>query len=284
MTLLKNLIRILYVPGMLIGYLLAAVLLVEGAESYLPLLVLLFSAIALSFLAERWLPYNRDWNNSKRDTLRDWIHFTVNEVSTSLNILTFPLVASIMPSFGVWPDSLPLWCEMLLAIFIADIGITLVHYWSHISPWLWKFHAPHHSVKRMYGFNGLMKHPLHQLMETLGGVLPLILLGISQDVAALLGFAVGLQLLLQHSNVDVKIGPLRYVLAVSPVHRFHHIKWGGEGDVNFGLFTNFTDRLLGTAFFDGGRKFTSDDLGIGKEPDYPVSYTGQLVEPFRHKA
>jgi hypothetical protein len=50
--------------------------------------------------------------------------------------------------------------------------------------------------------------------------LPLILIGMPSQVAVLLSFAVGLQLLLQHSNVDMCIGPLRYIWAVAPVHRF----------------------------------------------------------------
>lgn len=27
-----------------------------------------------------------------------------------------------------------------------------------------------HSVERMYGFNGFMKHPIHQTIETIGGM------------------------------------------------------------------------------------------------------------------
>ena len=220
MTFSKDLARILYVPLMLVGFLSAAVVAVESCNTYLPLLVLLGGAITISFATERFVPYDPSWNEGHDDTKRDWLHFIVNETSNVLNIVALPAVVMLLPTVDFWPHTLPLWGQMLLAIFFADIGITLMHYWSHILPTLWRLHAPHHSVKRMYGFNGLMKHPLHQSLETLGGVFPLILVGMPQDVAALLGFAVALQLLLQHTNVDVKIGLLRYVLALSPVHRF----------------------------------------------------------------
>jgi sterol desaturase/sphingolipid hydroxylase (fatty acid hydroxylase superfamily) len=95
--------------------------------------------------------------------------------------------------------------QLLLAIALADLGITLVHYASHRSPLLWRLHAVHHSVTRLYGFNGLMKHPMHQLLETLGGTLPLLLLGLPVEVASLLAFSVSIQLLLQHSNVDMHV-------------------------------------------------------------------------------
>ena len=81
-----------------------------------------------------------------------------------------------------------------------------------------------------------MKHPLHLLLEAAGGMLPLLLLGIPEPLMAVLAFAVAVQLLLQHANVDMRMGPLRHVFAWAPVHRFHHMKYGTAGDVNFGLF------------------------------------------------
>ncbi|MFX5594961.1 sterol desaturase family protein, partial [Acinetobacter baumannii] len=90
---------------------------------------------------------------------------------------------------------------------------------SHRSALLGRLHAVHHSVQRLYGFNGLMKHPLHLGLEALGGTLPLWLRGVPQTVAALLAFAIGIQLLLQHSNVDMRIGGLRHVFAWAPLHR-----------------------------------------------------------------
>lgn len=43
------------------------------------------------------------------------------------------------------------------------------------------------------------------------------------------------------------------------------------------------DQLLGTFHFEEREPFVSDDLGIGAEPEYPVDYWPQLVEPFRAK-
>jgi len=281
MFLLRELIKIAYVPLMLGGFLAAALYAVSNGFGYGSLLALLLVAIGISFVLERIVPYQKRWNEGHDDRWRDLAHAIVNEAANASSVALLPLIVAFVPGFNVWPTDWPIWGQLLLAILVADCGITLVHYASHINPILWRFHAVHHSVKRMYGFNGLMKHPLHQALETLGGTCPLILMGIPLDVAALLAFAVAVQLLLQHSNVDVKIGPLRYVLALSPLHRFHHIKWPVEGDVNFGLFTTIWDRLLGTAVYDAERRFTSDDLGIGKEPDYPGAYFAQLIRPFR---
>src|SRR5262249_33991293 len=92
---------------------------------------------------------------------------------------------------------------------------------------------------------------------------------------------VAVQLLLQHSNVDYRVGILRHVLALNEGHRFHHLKWAGIGDVNFGLFTLVWDHLLGTYSYNSLRRFATADLGMAAKPNYPTDYFPQLVEPFR---
>lgn len=281
MIFLKELSKLAFVPVVLFGSLATASYLISSGYSYGVLPVLLGLAMNVSFGMERVIPYEKPWNENHDDRWRDVLHAVVNESGSAFSVALLPVFSAFVSGFDIWPSSWPLWGQLLLAIFIADCGITCVHYASHHNPILWRFHAVHHSVKRMYGFNGLMKHPIHQMIETLGGTFPLLLLGIPMDIAALLAFAVAVQLLLQHSNVDMRIGPLRHVLALAPVHRFHHIKWPGQGDVNFGLFTTIWDRLLGTAYYEVSRKFTSDDLGIGEEPDYPNTYIRQLAQPFK---
>lgn len=277
----RSVLKIAYAPVMLVGFIGAAVAVVSNDLSRFWLLPLVLAAIAASFVIERLIPYHADWNSDRGDSRRDIIYAFFYEASVYASVALIPLLTLLSPTNGLWPTVWPIWGQLLLAIIIADFGITLCHYASHRVEWLWRFHAPHHSVKRMYGFNGLIKHPVHQALETAAGTTPLVLLGMSTDMGLLLGFAITIQLLLQHSNADMRIGPLRYVLALAPLHRFHHQKWAGIGDVNFGLFTNLWDYLLGTAVYDGGKRFTSDDLGIGKQPDYPTSYIGQLAAPFR---
>lgn len=280
----RSVLKVAYAPLMLLGFIGAAVAVVNYDQPRLLLLPLVLAAIAASFVIERLIPYDADWNSDRGDSRRDVVYAFVYETSVYASVALIPLLTLLSPASGLWPNTWPLWMQLLLAIVIADLGITLCHYASHRVEWLWRFHAPHHSVKRMYGFNGLIKHPVHQALETAAGTAPLVLLGMSTDIGLLLGFAITVQLLLQHSNADMRIGPLRYVLALAPLHRFHHQKWAGIGDVNFGLFTNVWDHILGTAVYDGSKRFTSDDLGIGKQPDYPLSYIGQIAAPFRAQA
>lgn len=279
---MRYLLRVLYAPCFCFGLIGLATWLVGYLHLGFWLLpALLLGAIGLSFCAETWLPYQRDWNQPDNDRWRDALHATINEGLNSLSVASIPLLAALLPGNDLWPNEWPLWLQLLLAIIVADFGITLMHWFSHRSPLLWRLHAVHHSVRRMYGLNGLMKHPLHQALEAAAGTAPLLLLGMPVQIAALLAFAIAVQLLLQHSNVDMRIGALRHLFAWAPVHRFHHLKYGKLGDVNFALFFSVWDRLFGTAFAHPDYRLASDDLGIGSRPDYPDGYLAQLLEPFR---
>lgn len=276
-----KLIERCWAPLFWLGFIGTAVLLVAANASLKWLVALLGLAIAIAFLLERIIPYELRWNSNHGDRFRDWLHALVNETANALTVSLIPILAILRPWDGIWPSDLPLWLQLALAIIIADCGITLAHWASHKLNWLWRFHAVHHSVKRMYGLNGLMKHPLHQAIETVAGTFPLLLAGLPVEIGALLAFAVAIQLLLQHSNARMRLGPLRRVWAVAPLHRFHHNNAAGEGDVNFGLFTTVWDRLLGTAVDDPGRRFHPGELGLSNNETYPDNWWAQMQAPFR---
>ena len=275
------LVRLLYLPlFLLVGNGVAVYLVAEDFNAgWLGLLILVF--IGISFATERLIPYDRAFNEPQQDQRRDVLHALMNESLNVIGIAVLPFIAGLLVLAPIWPSSWPLLFQLLLAILISDIGITLAHFASHRLRLLWRLHAVHHSVKRLYGFNGLMKHPLHQFIETVAGTTPLLIIGVPQNVLMLLVVAVVLQLLLQHSNVAYFTGPLKKVLAINSVHRFHHLNTAKEGDVNFGLFTTLTDRFLGTAYFDSERTIGTKDLGIASEPNYPTNYWQQLMQPFQ---
>jgi len=269
---------------MLLGFNGTAIALIAADAPHALLAPLMLAAIAVSFLVERVIPYRELWNEPQDDVARDVAHAAVNETFALASVLALPAIASVVTVWQVWPDGIPFVAQVLLAIVVFDFGITVAHWLSHRWGPLWRLHAVHHSITRCYGFNGLMKHPLHQGVELLFGIATLLLVGISQPVTWALAFAVAIQLLMQHSNADYRVGWLRYVLSLNEGHRFHHLRWAGIGDVNFGLFTLIYDHLLLRSFsFDPHKRFTSDDLGIAKEPDFPTGYLDQLAKPFRSR-
>ena len=199
-------LRAAYAPLFFVAFLAAGV----AVDAPVLLAPLLGAAIAVSFAAERLAPYEPAWNRADGDAGRDLAHALVNELANAAAVLMLPLLAAWVPQVGLWPDAWPRWGQLGLALLVADCGIALAHYASHRVEALWRLHAVHHAVRRLYGFNGLMKHPLHQAIELTAGTAPLLLLGLPQEIAWLLAYAVAIQLLLQHSNVDMRLGPLLY--------------------------------------------------------------------------
>jgi len=282
MLLIHFFLRYLYAPVFAVSFISLALYLTSINAAAVFFIVSIIVAIIISFIAERLLSYEGKWNQTKGDVWRDIVHALINEGTIVLILVVFPVLTLIIPKVELWPSNWALWQQLLLAIIVADFGITMTHYASHKCQLLWRFHAVHHSVKRMYGFNGLMKHPLHQAIELTAGTLPLMIIGLPLDIAALLSFSVIIQLLLQHSNVDIKIGYFAYLWAIAPGHRHHHLACKDNGDVNFGLFTMFWDHLLGTFVIHRSQPLDGD-IGMAGTSGYPDSYKGQLFEPFKQR-
>lgn len=280
---LRAALGVVYPIFMLVGANGAAIYLASAGASELWLGAVVIGAVAASFTVESLIPYEPRWNDSHatRDARRDAIHVAVNEGMTIASVAALPMLSGHLLARDVWPHDWPFVLQVLAAIMVFDAGVTLTHFASHKIGWLWRFHAVHHSVKRFYGFNGLMKHPVHQAIEMTVGVTPLLLTGVPVRVVSALAACTAIQLLMQHSNADYRAGFLGRLLALNQGHRFHHLPWSGVGDVNFGLFTNLWDYLLGTRSFDASKRFTSEDLGIGEEPNFPREYGAQLLAPFR---
>lgn len=282
---MRAVLRVGYVPFQLIVVNGAALLVISNGTGPLALAALLSLAIGISFASERILPHAPEWNRSRGDGRRDVAHAVVNEALNAGSVASIPLLAGWTSGLDLWPRSWPFALQVLAAIPVLDLGITLAHHASHRWSWLWRFHAVHHSAERLYGFNGLMKHPVHQGIEMAAGSLPLVLLGMPIEVGMALAFCTAVQLLVQHSNVDFSLGPLRPWIAAAEIHRLHHRRKAADGNVNFGLFTTLGDRLLGTCRdVPETMRLRSADLGIEVEPDYPRSYVAQLLRPFSRRS
>ncbi len=280
MSILRTFARFGYVPLMLLGLNGLAIYLVANGHSLWWAAPIGLFAFGLAFFMERILPYEEEWNASHDDVSKDVAHGLVYELNNLSALAVLPIIAMFRPWEGIWPTDWPLALQVLMAITVADCCMSLIHYWSHRISWLWRLHAVHHGVHRLYGFNGLVRHPLHQSLDLMLGTLPLMLAGMTQEVAVLLALAVSIQLVVQHSNVDYALGPFKHWLAIGPVHRLHHVNWHGEGDVNFGLFFTVWDKMLGSFRLDSPTAPVAGDIGIQDRPHFPQAYTDQLMLPF----
>ena len=242
---------------------------------------LLLTAVLTMLGIERLIPWQPAWNRNPGDAQADVLHALVNTALTYGGITALPLLTALLRWPSAWPQHWPFAVQVIAAVLVLDLGISAMHHLSHKLGWLWRFHAVHHAAGRLYGFNGWMKHPLHQLLETAAGMTPLLLLGVTQPVAAAVAFWVAVQLLLQHANADFRLGPLKFVFATAEAHRFHHVR-GSVGDVNFGLFTTLWDHLAGSFRYEASAAPRAPDAVGLMPPMPPRRYAAQLAAPFRN--
>lgn len=89
---------------------------------------------------------------------------------------------------------------------------------------------------------------------------------------------------LNHSNLNWDYGPLKYVFNNPKMHIWHHAKELPEDHrdgANFGISLSLWDYLFKTNYVPSeGRDI---ELGFDKDEQFPTTFWGQLIQPFKKK-
>lgn len=241
-------------------------------------LTLVFAALIVASL-ERAIPFARAWNADARDTRTDVAHLIGNVAVSQLSLVGYAATRTVWDGTGMWPTAWPFWTQAILGLAIVDAGLYTVHRASHGVGWLWRLHAIHHSARRVYWMNGQRRHLVHELLEGAPGLLLLFVLGAPVAVYASAIAIVTVHLLLQHANIEYRLGPLSRLFAGAETHRWHHQRKWEDVQGNYGAVFAVWDHAFGTALPQHGD--APLDVGMDDEPDLPSSYTGQLAWPFK---
>lgn len=280
-----NLLRVTAYPLVMIS----AVACAWGlSRAGLPAMAAAYLAVCLSALmvsvGERAIPYRRAWRPTGADLLDDSLFLLVVQVLLPLGLVlaaTFA-VQSVLRSVGltldVWPLTWPLWVQVLLKIAVGDLLRYWLHRWSHETALLWRLHAVHHHPRKLYAFNVLRFHPVDKALQFLADTLPFILLGVGPDVLAFYFVIYATSGFLQHSNLDVRLGWLNYLVVGPELHRWHHSRVIAESNANYAHTFAFWDVVFGTYRRPQGREVEA--LGL-LDDGYPSHFGRQLLAPMR---
>ena len=140
------------------------------------ILVALVGMFAVALL-EQIQPLHAEWNQDHHDTHTDAIHVLVNLILMAGTAYGLHWLIGRLPTMALWPNTLPIALQVLLAGAIIDLGLYAMHRLSHQVPWLWRLHAIHHSAERLYWMNGDRRHPLSALLLAGPGLVAAVLLG-----------------------------------------------------------------------------------------------------------
>lgn len=167
--------------------------------------------------------------------------------------------------------------------FVAYALFDFVGYWTHRFahevPFMWRFHAVHHSPEHMDWVSGFRIHPFDGVVIAPAFFL-LIGAGIEAEVAGL--FAI-IQIVLGiffHANVRVRWRWLDRLVANPEFHHWHHSSELDAVGHNYGAAFPWWDLMFGTFFMPKhttGRR----PMRYGVSDPLPQHLIGQLTYPCR---
>jgi sterol desaturase/sphingolipid hydroxylase (fatty acid hydroxylase superfamily) len=233
---------------------------------------------------ERIFSHRMEQHIFREEWREDLFYFLVS--SLLVQILTF---LTFIPAKGIlavapltaeraWAGGLPLIVQFAAIMFLTDLVQYWVHRAFHRVPWLWKFHAVHHSARSMDWMAGARMHFLEILVLRATTVIPMFVLGFSPAAVNAYIFVVYIYSTFVHANLGWRF-PVVEKLLVTP--RFHHWHHGIEQeavDVNFAIHFPLLDWLFGTHHLPKNQ--WPSGYGIEGHP-VPLGYFKQFKYPFR---
>src|SRR5262249_49895226 len=141
------------------------------------------------------------------------------------------------------------WLQVLFFLLTHDLYIYLFHRLQHRSRLLWRIHEAHHSVPEVDWLSGIRSHSLEILINQTIEFAPIVLVGAAPEVAVIKGTVSAIWGMFIHSNLDIRLGVLQYVINGPEMHRWHHADQPEAYGTNFATKFAFWDWLFGTAYF-----------------------------------
>jgi sterol desaturase/sphingolipid hydroxylase (fatty acid hydroxylase superfamily) len=174
-----------------------------------------------------------------------------------------------------------IWLKACATMMVGETAYYWAHRLSHQIPFLWRFHAVHHSAEQLDFLVNTRMHPVDLVWSRMVMLTPIFALGLANP----LRFGDGLiatTILLSgsmwgyfiHSNVRWRLGPFEWLLTTPAFHHWHHTNDAKRRDCNYASMFPWLDRLFGTHHLP---KAWPERYGID-EP-MPDSLAGQFIHP-----
>jgi sterol desaturase/sphingolipid hydroxylase (fatty acid hydroxylase superfamily) len=249
--------------------------------------------ISLFFSALVFVPLEKFLGRNDQATLRpewrtDLAYFFMSHVLVQFILILVTASTTGITELVAWPalknaiQSLPVWVQFLLAVFFADLFQAGLHRAYHNIPWLWRFHAVHHSSRHMDWLAGSRIHFAEIVMTRSAVLLPLMILGFAPEAINAYVILVGLQAVLAHANLGLNFGWLEYVLVLPRYHHWHHAREREYVDVNYAIHLPLVDMLMGTFKLPPRTEWPAE-YGVLKLETVPEGIVAQHLMPFRPK-
>ncbi len=244
----------------------------------------LLGSTTIFVLIEKIFPLYKGQAIFRKEWQTDLTHFIVNHflVGLILLIVNFAIYRvfgwMVRSEFQQAIQDIGFIPQLLLCILVAD----MMQYWTHRAyheiPFLWKFHAVHHSAKTMDWIAGSRMHVLELVFTRVCVLGPLYVFGFEKSVMDMYIIVVGFQAVFNHANVHLPWGPLKYLIVTPDFHHWHHSSDDAAIDKNYAAHFAFLDYFFRTNV-KASERFPQKYGVVG---DYmPDGFVKQQLFPFR---
>jgi sterol desaturase/sphingolipid hydroxylase (fatty acid hydroxylase superfamily) len=170
---------------------------------------------------------------------------------------------------------LPWLLQFFLAIVVADLAEYFIHLALHKVPFLWRFHAVHHSSKALDWIAGSRSHFVDDTLVRAAVLAPLMF-GFSQSIILAYLIFVTLHATWTHCNFGPSAKWLEKFLVMPRYHHWHHTSQKEGIDKNFAIHFPWIDRIFGTYYYpeEWPERYGLDGEGIAR------GFFWQTVDPF----
>ncbi|MGY5352766.1 sterol desaturase family protein [Wenyingzhuangia sp. IMCC45533] len=172
-----------------------------------------------------------------------------------------------------------------LAVFfvLSDFFQWFTHRMLHRFDFLWKFHQVHHSVKEMGFAAHLRYHWMENILYKPLKTLAIMLLGgFEPEQAYIVHFFAIVIGHINHANLNITWGPLKYIFNNPVMHLYHHaftLPQNKKTGVNFGISLSLWDYIFNTHYLPKPDK--NLEIGFKGDRKIPNSFWKQLWVGFK---
>ena len=173
--------------------------------------------------------------------------------------------------------------QLIIFFITLDFFQWLTHIMMHRFDFLWKFHKVHHSVKQMGFAAHFHYHWMENILYKPLKVFAVMLIGgFEPEQAYLVHFLTITIGHLNHSNIKLSYGALKYIFNNPIMHLHHHASSSSNNfktGVNFAISLSIWDYIFKTNYIPN----ENGDTKLGYEGDQSMakSFFGQLFYGFK---
>jgi sterol desaturase/sphingolipid hydroxylase (fatty acid hydroxylase superfamily) len=250
-----------------------------------------YFVLELLILALLFIPMERVWALRRDQKIfrtgwqTDLKHFFVSHAGVQLIAVMTLIPVQVAFAWAVKLDfqqnvaAQPLILQFFEILLMVDFVSYWVHRAFHKIPWMWNFHAIHHSSLSMDWLAGSRSHIVDVLVNRTLGFIPIFVMGFSPAAIYAYLVFVSFHAVYIHANVRHRWPGIRWVFATPEFHHWHHTSDEEGIDKNFAVFLSCIDVVFRTAHMP---PYWPKQYGTVKfQP--PETWVGQLVYPFKRK-